>query len=188
MKTQLKTTTWGILNVLLASLLMTHCEACKDKGGKQNELLVKQQKLIEEFKTKYVEPGSDRAFDEKITEIKGQSVEDIGKYIAELEDYKKVAENEKQVESTTDNAERQGYIQKAINFIKTSGNAAIQKFASIYQSVSGSKSTKDQTIDLIKQKLLDVYKFKAKLDTVDKVVGCLGDMIDILENIRQAKN
>jgi hypothetical protein len=183
MNKQFKTITWGILNILLTSLLMTHCSACKD--NEQENLIAEQQKLIEAFKKNYVELASFSAFDDKIAEIKQRSVEDIDKYIKEFEAYKAVAEAEKRVESTTDTAKKQGYINGIKDFIQNSklGTTAKNTFKSIF----GSNDTKDQIVSLTKKKLLDEYKFNSKLATLDNVIGCVGDMIAILENIRQTK-
>lgn len=179
MKKQIKIITVGLLQVLLASFLLTHCSACNQKDESDSI----QKKMIEAFKNKYVQPASFNKFDTKITSIKTESVTDINARIEEFESYKTIATTEKKVESTTDQQQKQGYLATVQSFINTSKSKVLKA----YNNLVGKQNAQENIIQLTKLRLSTEYQFEAKLNTLDEVIGCADDMVAILKSIEKNK-
>jgi hypothetical protein len=203
MKMPTKTMTWRISNILLISLLMTHCNACKDEEQdellvEQQNLLVEHQKLIAEFRKNYVELASASEFDKTILNIMEKDIADINIDIEELKAYKTIAEAAKRAESIKDLKERQGYLARIREVINNNKGLLIsvagRGLGAFISYLMGSrvplvisfpeiKDLKGQIVGLTKTGLQDKYKFKPKLATLDDVINGIGSMIAILENI-----
>jgi hypothetical protein len=205
MHTNRKTKTWMIVPILLIGSLLVSCGAC-GVGEQAGDLIIAQQKLIEDFKKNYVELTSTSEFDKAVMEVKGKDVADIDKYIAELKGYKIISESAKKAETATNKQEAKGYFDTVHQFITDNqvlvgflAKKALDAFT-LYMtgatyalpfSIPNRKKKKEleeQIIEVAKEGLRRRHHFNAKLATLDDVVDCNGSLIAIWENIKTTKN